>query len=77
MKILSYEEKDGNIRVTTDYKEMPEFVYPADKFASLKELQVEIGKKVEEVTFKKSKRNEKKNKLIQELAKEVKKHARN
>jgi hypothetical protein len=55
MKILSYELKDGMIRVTTDNKDESVFVYFANKFNSLKELEQEINKKNTEIEKNKQK----------------------
>jgi hypothetical protein len=53
MKILSYTIKADMIRVTTDYIQMPVFVYFKDKFKNLEELENEINNKILEINNKK------------------------
>lgn len=45
--ILSHKFENGRIRVLTNYKARPEFVYPADKFATKEELMIEIDKSIQ------------------------------
>jgi hypothetical protein len=49
VNILTYEEKNGMLRVTTDTAGISEFVYPIGRFADIESLKAEITKKVTEV----------------------------
>ena len=63
--MVEFEFRDGKVRVTTDYAEMPVFVYPEDRFASAEELVAEIEKKI---VFEESKKlKSKKDKLYSDL----------
>lgn len=44
--ILSYEVVNGMLRVVTDNPGRSEFVYEADRFSTLQELQLEIDKSI-------------------------------
>ena len=51
MKILSYEERNGRLIITTDFSPMPVFVYPVDRFKNFPALEREMEKKMIEVTI--------------------------
>lgn len=67
MNILSYEVKNNQIHVTTDYESRPVFVYKVDKFSSLVELQREIERSILHENRRKDKKDSKLLKLQQEL----------
>ena len=46
MKILSYNIEGNMIRVVTDNKDRPEFVYFHDKFSNIEQIEKEINKSI-------------------------------
>ena len=67
MKILSYKIEDGMIKVTTNNKDRPKFVYFVDKFATKAQLVAEIEKSILLEEKKTKIKKEKKDKLEKEL----------
>ena len=72
MRILNYKIEGEMIRVTTDNKERPEFVYKVEKFDNKKSLMEEINKSINNENNKKDKKKAKKDKLIVSLDKKEK-----
>lgn len=46
MKIIDYHERNGMLVVTTDNPGRSEFVYPAERFYLLEQLQAEIERSI-------------------------------
>jgi len=67
MKILSYEIKYGMIRVLTDNKDRPEFVYEKHRFVTKDALIAEIEKSIRLEKVKKDKQKNNLAKLEAEL----------
>jgi len=44
MKIKSITQKGNKLKIFTDNPDRPEFAYPADKFATLSQLEAEMGR---------------------------------
>jgi len=71
MKIVSYIYKGNMIKITTDDKNYPDFVYFKDQFNDLDELKTEIEAKIAEKKDRKENKEAKVTKVQADLDKEV------
>ena len=67
MKIVGYSISNGMIRVITDNLSRPEFVYPADKFSTMSEVELEIEHSISLEEGRKSKKFGKIDKLTKSI----------
>lgn len=75
MKILSYSVDNGMIKVITDNPGRPEFVYEADRFNTLAQLEAQINKSIAWEASRKTKTGSKVSALYSSLDAEVSKNA--
>ena len=77
MKVTSVTERDDQIVVVTDSSVLPECVYKADRFKSLKHVEREIQKKIKEINRKTARKTEKVNKIKNDLLEKERELAEN
>ena len=77
MKIIGCEKRDDQFVITTDFKEMPVFVYPVDRFKDLDALEKEIEKKCAEITIRTQHKASREAQLQSEIEARVQQNAGN